>query len=302
MSEHRSEKRVGRIPIENATTSAALEALLAPWRALTDPRFDGFENLPSDGRYLLVGNHTTLGLLDIPFLAIDIRKRTAVSIRSLGERQHYRIPVWRRLLTNLGTVNGTRENARRLLAAGEAVLVFPGGGREVARRRGDHYPLLWRERIGFARLAIEYSYPTVPLSMIGVDDMWDVVVDSDSALYAPARALAVRLDVDPDLLWPLLRGLGPTPLPRPQRIYGRILAPIDASAFGSSWEDADGARALRDAVRAAVQHGIADLQAERELDPARHLGPRLWGQARRLTGAQATEVRRILHLPAGDRA
>jgi 1-acyl-sn-glycerol-3-phosphate acyltransferase len=296
MSEARSDKRVGRIPLETAATVAALEALLAPWRALTDPRFDGFENLPSDGRYLLVGNHTMLGLFDIPLLVIDIHKRTGVAVRSLGERQHYRIPVWRRLLSNLGTVNGTRENARRLLADGEAVLVFPGGGREVARHRGDHYPLLWRERIGFARLAIEYSYPIVPFSMIGVDDMWDVVVDSESVLYAPARALAVRLDVDPDLLWPLLRGLGPTPLPRPQRIYGRISAPIDASAFGSSWEDTAGARTLRDAVRAAVKEGIDDLQAERERDPARHLAPRLLGEARRLTRAQTNELRRILHL------
>ena len=98
------------------------------------------------------------------------------------------------------------------------------------------------------------------------------------------------------MLWPLLRGLGPTPLPRPQRIYGRISAPIDASAFGSSWEDNDGAGALRDAVRAAVAQGIADLQAERELDAARRLAPRLWGEARRLTHAQATELRRILHL------
>ena len=295
-SEHSRTRRVAEIPLESATTTAALEALLAPWRVLTDPRFDGFGNLPSDGRYLLVVNHTTLGFFDIPFLVLDIHKRTGVGIRSLGERQHFRIPGWRRLLSSLGTVNGTRQNARRLLAAGDAILVFPGGGREVARHRGDHYPLVWRERIGFARLAIEYSYPVVPFSMVGVDDMWDVVVDSDSALYAPARALAVRLDVDPDMLWPLVRGLGPTPLPRPQRIYGRISASIDASTFGSSWEDTDGARALRDAVRAAVAQGIADPQAERELDPARRLAPRLFGEARRLTRAQASELRRILHL------
>ncbi len=296
MGEHRSSRRAAGIPLERATAAAALEAVLAPWRVLTDPRFDGFENLPSDGRYLLVGNHTAFGLFDIPFLALAVRKRTGVGIRSLGERQHFRIPVWRRLLADLGTVNGTRENARRLLADGEAVLVFPGGGREVARHRGDHYPLLWRERIGFARLALEYAYPVVPFSMIGADDMWDVVVDSDSALYAPARALARRLDVDPEMLWPLVRGLGPTPLPRPQRIYGRISAPIDASAFGSSWEHSEGARALRDAVRTAVARGIADLQAERERDPARRLAPRLWGEATRLSQAQATELRRILHL------
>jgi 1-acyl-sn-glycerol-3-phosphate acyltransferase len=280
----------------SAAEFAAAEALLAPWRALTDPRIDGFEHLPADGRYLLVGNHTTLGLFDVPFLVLAVHRRTGVLVRSLGERQHYRVPLWRDLLSRFGTVDGTRENTRALLRAGEPVLVFPGGGREVARRRGDHYPLVWRERIGFARLAIEFGYPVVPVAMIGVDDMWDVVADSGDALYAPARALAARLDIDPDLLWPLVRGLGPTPLPRPQRIYGRLFPPIDARAFGASWEDADGARGLRDAVRASVAGGIAELRAERRNDPARNLGPRLTREARRLTAAQAAALRRLLPL------
>ena len=277
-----------------AAEFAAAEALLAPWRALTDPRIDGHENLPADGRYLLVGNHTTLGLFDVPFLVFEIHRRTGILVRSLGERQHYRVPVWRRLLTHFGTIDGTRENTRRLLKAHEAVLVFPGGGREVARRRGDHYPLVWRERIGFARLALEFGYPIVPFSMIGVDDMWDVVTDADDALYAPARALAARLDIDPETLWPVVRGLGPTPLPRPQRIYGRIAAPIDARAFGSSWDDTGAAQALRDAVRGSVERGIEDLRLERRNDPARRLGPRLRGEARRLTGAQVAALRRML--------
>jgi 1-acyl-sn-glycerol-3-phosphate acyltransferase len=227
--------------VPGAVEFAAAEALLASWRALTDPRFDGWEHLPGDGRYLLVGNHTTLGLFDIPFLVLDIHRRTGVLVRSLGERQHYRVPIWRALLSRFGTIDGTRENTRQLLAARQAVLVFPGGGREVARHRGDHYPLLWRERIGFARLALEFSYPVVPFSMIGVDDMWDILVDADDVLYAPARRLGARLSVDPELLWPLVRGLGPTPLPRPQRIYGRLAPPIDARAFGSSWESRGGA-------------------------------------------------------------
>ena len=273
---------------------AAAKALLAPWRALTDPRIDGFGHLPEDGRYLLVGNHTTLGLLDVPFLVLGIHDETGVLVRALGERQHFRVPVWRDLLGHFGTISGTREDTRRLMRAGAPILVFPGGGREVARRRGDHYPLVWRERIGFARLALEFGYPVVPFSMIGVDDMWDVVVDADDPLYAPARALASRLDIEADLLWPIVRGLGPTPLPRPQRIYGRIGPAIDARAFGSAWEDARGAAALRDVVRAAVAAGIEDLRRERREDPARDLVPRLRGEAARLTRAQAAALRRLI--------
>ncbi len=269
----------------------AARALLAPWRALTDPRFDGFENLPSNGRYLLVGNHTTLGLFDVPFLVLDINERTGVLVRSLGERQHYRVPLWRDLLTHFGMVSGTRENARELLRSDQAVLVFPGGGREVARRRGEHYPLVWRERIGFARLALEFGYPVVPFSMIGVDEMWDVVVDADDALFAPVRALATRLDIDPELLFPIVRGLGTTPLPRPQRIYGRLAAPIEARRYGTSWEDTAGAAKLRDDVRNAVARGIEQLESERADDPARHLAPRLRDEALRLTRAQVAALR-----------
>jgi 1-acyl-sn-glycerol-3-phosphate acyltransferase len=268
-------------PEPTAAELAAAEALLAPWRAITDPRIDGYDQLPADGRYLLVGNHSTLGLFDVPFVVLGIRRHTGILVRSLGERQHYRVPVWRDLLTRFGTVNGRRENARALMEAGLPVLVFPGGGREVARRRDERYRLVWKERIGFARLALEFGYPVVPLSMVGVDDMWDVVLDADDALYGPARALATRLDIDPDLLWPVVRGLGPTPLPRPQRIYARIGCPIDARAYGSRWADSAGARALRGATQAAIETGIADLLRERETDPARHLVPRLMGEARR---------------------
>ena len=277
-----------------AAEFAAAKALLSPWRALTDPRVDGYANLPADGRYLLVGNHTTLGVFDIPFVVLGIHDETGVLVRSLGERQHFRVPLWRDLLARFGTVDGSRENTRRLLRAGEPVLVFPGGGREVARRRGDYYPLVWRERIGFARLALEFGYPVVPFAMIGVDDMWDVVADADDPIYAPARALAARVDIDPELLFPLVRGLGPTPLPRPQRIYARLCAPIDASAFGSGWDDASGAAAFRDGVRDAVAAGIDELLAEREADPARKLIPRIAGEAGRLTLAQADAVRRLL--------
>lgn len=272
----------------------AVDALLAPWRVLTDPRFGGWENLPGDGRCLLVGNHTTLGVFDIPLLVRDIQRQTGVVVRSLGELQHYRVPVWRDLLTRLGAVNGTRENTRRLMRDGQPVLVFPGGGREVARRRGEHYPLVWRERIGFARLALEFGYPIVPFSMIGVDEMWDVLVDAGDAIYAPARALASRIGVGPEMLWPVVRGIGPTPFPRPQRIYGRLAAPIDARDFGRSWDDTDGARGLRDAVKTAVKGGIDDLIAERDKDPARLLLPRLRGETERFMRSQAANLRKRL--------
>jgi len=46
----------------------------------------------------------------------------------------------------------------------QTILVFPAGSREVNRRLGQQYQLLWRERISFARRAIEHYYPIVPFA------------------------------------------------------------------------------------------------------------------------------------------
>ena len=80
-------------------------------------------------------------------------------------------------------MRGTRDNVRALMRDRQTILVFPGGAREVNKRRGQQYQLLWRERIGFARLAIEHRYPIVPFAAVGVDDMLDVIVDQNTPIY-----------------------------------------------------------------------------------------------------------------------
>jgi 1-acyl-sn-glycerol-3-phosphate acyltransferase len=58
---------------------------------------------------------------------------------------------------------------------GRSILVFPGGGREVTKRRGEKYRLIWGERMGFARMAIECGYPIVPVaSAAGTPPGWDL--------------------------------------------------------------------------------------------------------------------------------
>jgi hypothetical protein len=40
-------------------------------------------------------------------------------------------------------IDGTPENVRALVRAGDSIVVFPGGAREVFKRRGEKYTLLW---------------------------------------------------------------------------------------------------------------------------------------------------------------
>lgn len=251
-------------------TRDRLAVLLEPFGRIVQPKFYGIDRVPSAGS-LLVGNHTIYGLIDVPFLASELWRRRGIAVRGLGENAHYVIPGWRNLLEGGGMVRGTRENARALMDDGQTVLVFPGGAREVNKRRGEAYQLIWKERIGFAKLAIERRYPIVPFAAVGAEEMLDVIVDENNPIYA--RIAAAVLAVTGFPIFPVVRGLGPTMIPRPERLYFWFGEPIDSGRFVGDGDE--GARALRDEVRAAVEGGIAFLQAEREADPDRGLMRRL---------------------------
>ena len=242
-------------------------AALAPWRALTDPRFYNLDRIAAEGAVLLVGNHTVFGMLDMPLMLGEIHRVTGRFVRGMADHAHFAVPVWRDVLVRQGGVRGTRDNCRALLAAGEAVLVYPGGGREVAKRKGEKYQLLWKERVGFARLAIEAGCPIVPFGAVGAEESYDILLDADSPVLAPIRGLVERAGGRWELIPPLVRGLGPTLLPRPERFYFAFGEPIDSRAWAGQGED--GVRALRNEVRRAVQERIAFLLAERDADPDR---------------------------------
>jgi 1-acyl-sn-glycerol-3-phosphate acyltransferase len=246
--------------------------LLRPFRRIVQPKLFGLENIPADG-CLLVGNHTIYGLLDLPFMTAEVWRRRGLLIRGLGEHAHYRLPVWRDLLTGCGMVRGTRDNVRALMRDRETILVFPGGAREVGKRRGEKYRLIWKERLGFARLAIEQGYPIVPFAAVGAEEMLDVVADDANPVYAQFTKQLERLTRSRTL--PPVRGLGLTPIPRPERLYFWFGEPIETERFAGRHEDDSAARSLRDEVRAAVDGGIQFLLEDRERDPNRALTQRL---------------------------
>lgn len=256
-----------------------MDVLLRPWELITDPVFYGTERLPDSGPALFVGNHTIFGLLDLPLLIVHVHRTRGLFLRGLGDHAHFKVPLWGDFLSRFGAVDGTRENARELLRQGEAVLVLPGGGREVAKRKGERYRLIWKQRMGFARLAIEAGCPVVPFGAVGGEETYQIIVDADSPVMAPVRAMFERLGGRSELLFPLASGFAGTPLPRPQRFYFAFGEPIDTRPYRGNHEDERGIRRLRDTVRVAVEDRIQFLSDQRENDPERDLLPRLGRKA-----------------------
>lgn len=241
---------------------------------VAQPAFLDVENVPAQGPFMLVGNHQLLGMQDLPYLVRGLEVLRGVRVRGLADHFHFALPLWRGVLASSGAVPGTRENCTSLLAAGEPVLVFPGGAREVYKRRNQDYKLLWGERTGFARMAIAAGCPIIPFGAVGAEDRFRVLLDTDHRVAAPVRSAIRRLAGRDDVGTLLVRGAGPVWLPRPDRIYFRFGTPIATTTWAGRSADPAALAECRDVVKTEIEAHIAYLLAFREKDPLRGLLPR----------------------------
>jgi 1-acyl-sn-glycerol-3-phosphate acyltransferase len=251
---------------------------LRPVAELSRPYLDGAENLPVDGRFLLVGNHTQAGS-EVFMIADAVRRTIGTRVRPLADRNFGRmrgLPA--DLLAAFGGVVGAPETARELMAHDQTILVFPGGSREIGKFKGEEYTLRWQGRSGFARLSVENGYPIVPAGLVGGDDIYRSWITRDSAYAKLTAALGRRLNGRPDMAMPILRRIGPTLIPRPQRMYLRFGPPIDTSrplgVGASEWVEV-----VKKQTQRALETILADLQQLRGTDPYRGLNPLAWREA-----------------------
>ncbi len=259
-----------------------LQRIFRPLSLLASPVSTGLEQVPKSGPVLFVGNHTIYGGLDLPLLGLEIYEQSGRPARGLADHAHFAIPVWRDLLAQIGGVRGTREDCARLFEAGEQVIVFPGGSREVFRRKGEAYQLIWKERIGFARMAIEHGVPIVPFSSVGPDDMFEILVDANDIMGSPVGTLLERLGITQkpwfrggELIPSISRGQGPAGLLRPERQYFHFGAPIDTARFEGLHEDRAACLDLRKEAEREIELGVGALMAKRDRDPDRYPVQRL---------------------------
>jgi hypothetical protein len=99
---------------------------------------------------------------------------------------------------------------------------------------------------------------------VGAEEMLDIVLDADEILATPVGRVVRRLTTRTDVIFPVVKGVGPLPIPRAERLYFEIGDPIPTAGYTGLHESDDACRALRDEVRDAVQGGIDGLLAYRE--------------------------------------
>ena len=260
----------------------SLQRTLSVANAWFSPLFLGLEKLDLSKPALWVGNHTLYGLFDVPLLVEHLYREQGVFVRGLGDRAHFAVPGWSQLLVKAGMLLGTPENCAALMQSGQHVLVFPGGGREVMRRKGEDYQLIWKKRSGFARMAIEHGYDIIPFGSLGADENFDILLDARDVSRSRLWTLLdgyLKLSERTrggDMIPPLVRGIGASLVPRPQRFYFGFGKRISTARLQGRSDDARRVWALREKVAKAIEEQLDMLIDYRQQDR-----PQNWSSLRR---------------------
>ena len=194
------------------------------WRVETT----GMENIPAEGRAILVANHSG----QIPWDGAMIG--TAV----LNEHQNHRViralyanwfpgmPFLSDILVKMGQTLADEENGIRLLDEDELVLVFPEGLKGISKLFKDRYQLARFGRGGFVRMALKTGSPIIPISVVGAEETYITL------RHTPFVKKLTGLPVPPiSLRWPWLGLFGLIPLPT--KWYIDIGEPIHVSGYSA---------------------------------------------------------------------
>jgi 1-acyl-sn-glycerol-3-phosphate acyltransferase len=230
---------------------AAIAPLLWLYRKYFRVQLYGAERVPPEGRVVVVSNHSGQLPFDAAMIEVGLlmEKDPPRVLRALVERWVPTLPFVSTFMARVGQVVGTPENCRRLLAADEAILVFPEGVRGLNKPFKERYRL--REfGAGFMRLALESGAPVVPCAVVGAEEQAPALFD----LKPLARLLGFpAFPITPTIL----------PLPLPARYHILFGDPMQFTGSPDE-EDAEletKVGEVRAAVAALVERGLAERKS-----------------------------------------
>ena len=155
---------------------------LQPWfDALYERYFrtvtDGIENVPSEGRALIVVNHAGTFPYDGLLLKTALRREhpTQRELRWLAEDHLFYMPFVGSFLNRMGAVRACQENAERLLRQQQLVAVFPEGAKGTGRLYRDRHKLQRFGRGGFVRLCLRTATPVIPCVIVGGEESMPLI-------------------------------------------------------------------------------------------------------------------------------
>ncbi len=229
-------------------TRAAVAPILWLYKNYFRVDTHGLQNVPSQGRVLLISNHSG----QLPFDGVMIGSSLLVEaepprmIRAMVEKWVPTLPFASTFFARCGQVVGTPENCRRLLNQEEAILVFPEGAKGISKLYKDAYKLQEFGN-GFMRLALETHTPIVPIAVVGAEEQAPALAD----LKGVARLLGMPA------MPVTLQGL-PLPLPTKYHIYFGEPMEFRGSADEEDAEVEKKVRQVKTTIQAMLNEGLRE--------------------------------------------
>ena len=226
------------------------------------PTFIGAEQLDASQPAMYVGNHSLYGVLDSPMLIDYLYNEHQVAVVSIADHSHFYLPLWRSVVKKFGAVDGIPAYVREAMQQGYSILVFAGGGREVLKREGEQYQLIWKQRYGFLKLAQEFGYDIVPFAALGGDEVFDIGFDANKVVQHQYFQKLLQV---PQLSRLLRKGEVIPSLPKhliPKRLpfYFKFMPRQSLMHI----ENLEQLQQFRDLIAAEIYTGLADLRVLRQ--------------------------------------
>ncbi|MEW5736312.1 MAG: lysophospholipid acyltransferase family protein [Thermodesulfobacteriota bacterium] len=199
------------------------------WRV----QVSGIENVPAEGRALLVANHSGVLPFDgaMVIMAVQEEHPQPRLVRALVLSLFFQLPFTAPWLAKTGQVQASPMNAERLLKNDELTLVFPEGVKGIGKPWSKRYQLARFGRGGFVRVAMKTRAPIIPVSIVGAEEIYPHIV----SLKTLASILGLPyFPLTPT--FPLLGPLGTIPLPTKWYIHFDAPIPIPEMEFRRSEE------------------------------------------------------------------
>ena len=246
----------GKVPDVDNKLEALMTFLYEKyWRVETT----GLENIPNDGRTLIVSNHSGVLPFDGAMMATAIYKFHPAKrhARFLIEDWFGQLPFATAFMNAVGQVRACQENAERLLRQEQLVGVFPEGIKGMAKGFKNRYNLARFGRGGVIRLAIRTRSPVIPCAVVGAEEIYIVL---GYANWLGKMVGMPLLPITPTFPWLGLLGV----IPMPTKWYIQFGEMISYDEYDdSALKDNVIINRLNRQLRATIQETVDSLLKKR---------------------------------------
>ena len=237
---------------------------------------DGWENMPCTGKALLIGSHNGgLAAPDTVMMTYDIFRTCGTNrlAYALMEPKMWQVlPGLARLATQVGTIQPHPNMARAALRREAALLIYPGGPKDVFKPYYLRNKIYFHGHQGFIKLALQEEAPIIPFISHGAHATLIVLADIYPQLQQLHRLGLPWLGGFDPLVFPIYLGLpwgiafGPLPnIPLPIKLHTRVCPPIIFERYGyEAARDREYVKQCYHRVCNQMQQELDQLVAEEE--------------------------------------